>query len=53
MTVSFDSVIAHGTCKVVNGLGFTSKGNLIVNVEVEFPKYIDIESKKRLIGLLT
>jgi DnaJ-class molecular chaperone len=53
VTVSFDQVIAHGTSKVVGGLGFTSKGNLIVNVEVEFPKYVDIESKKKIINLLT
>lgn len=53
ITVSFDKVIAHGTTAVVPGFGFSNKGNLIVKVEVEFPKYIDIGSKERLVQLLT
>ena len=53
ITVSFDKVIAHGSTAVVPGFGFSSKGNLIVKVEVEFPKYVDIGSKQKLVELLT
>ena len=52
-SVCFDHVISNGTKKVIPKMGFGGKGNLIIEVEVEFPKFLPTEVKEKLLEILT